>query len=91
MKRLIITLSVLAIVLLTGCEGQIRANYGNTADYKLLNVTRVASQWNGEGYYYLIDNNTGVVYLEYSGSYGHGITVVYNADGTIMTEKDIKE
>ena len=91
MKRLIIILSVLAIVLLTGCKGQAPANYGNTEDYKLPNVTRIVSQWNVKGYNYLIDNDTGVVYLEYEGSHGHGITVMFNADGTVMTEKDIKK
>ena len=88
MKRLIITLSVLAIVLLTGCKGQAPPNYGNTEGYELPNVTRI-SQWNSMGYSYLIDNNTGVVYLENNSSLA--ITVMYNADGTLMTEKDIKK
>ena len=88
MKRLIITLSVLAIVLLTGCKGQAPPNYGNMEGYELPNVTRI-SQWNSMGYSYLIDNNTGVVYLENNSSLA--ITVMYNADGTIMTEKDIKK
>lgn len=91
MKRLIITLSVLAIVLLTGCKGQVQADYGNTEGYKLPNVTRIVSPWSDIGYNYLIDNNTGVVYLEYEGAYKHSITVMFNADGTVMTEKDIKK
>lgn len=91
MKRLIIILSVLAIVSLTGCEEQVRADYGNTEDYKLPNVTRIVSPWSDIGYNYLIDNNTGVVYLEYEGAYKHSITVMFNADGTVMTEKDIKK
>lgn len=91
MKRLIITLSVLAIVSLTGCKGQAQADYGNTEDYELLNVTRIISRYNDLGYHYLIDNNTGVVYLEYDGAYGRAITVMFNSDGTVMTEKDIKK
>ena len=91
MKRLLITLSVLAIVLLTGCKGQAPADYGNTEDYELPNVTRIVSPWSDTGYNYLIDNDTGVVYLEYDGGYGRAITVMFNADGTIMTEKDIKK
>lgn len=91
MKKLSIILSVLAIVLLTGCKGQAPADYGNTEDYKLPNVTRIVSQWNVKGYNYLIDNDTGVVYLEYECSHGHGITVMFNSDGTVMTEDDIKE
>lgn len=92
MKRLIITLSVLAVVSLTGCKGQVQADYGNTEDYKLPNVTRIVSRYNNKGYNYLIDNNTGVVYLEYEDLNGrYAITVMFNADGTVMTEKDIKK
>lgn len=91
MKRLIIILSVLAIVLLTGCKGQAQADYGNTEGYELPNITRIISQWNDLGYHYLIDNNTGVVYLEYDSAYGRTITVMFNSDGTVMTEKDIKK
>lgn len=91
MKRLIIILSVLAIVLLTGCKGQAQADYGNTEGYKLPNVTKITTPVYDTGYSYLIDNNTGVVYLEYEGNNKHAITVMFNADGTIMTEKDIKK
>ena len=38
-----------------------------------------------ENYYYTIDKRTGVVYLSYSESYHHGITVMLNADGTPVT------
>lgn len=93
MKRLTIILSVLSIVLLTGCKfkGQASADYGKTEDYELPNVTRIISPYNDTGYNYLIDNNTGVVYLEYEDGYGRAITVMFNADGTLMKEKDIKK
>ena len=92
MKKLPIILSVLTVVLLTGCKGQVQADYGNTEDYKLPNVTRIISPHNDVGYNYLIDNNTGVVYLEYKGvNGGRAITVMFNSDGTVMTEKDIKK
>ena len=92
MKKLLVALSVLVITSLTGCnEGQAPADYGNTEDYKLPNVTRIVSQWNGIGYNYLIDNNTGVVYLEYDNNKSRAISVMFNADGTVMTEKDIKK
>lgn len=92
MKKLSIILSVLAIVLLTGCKGQAQADYGNTEDYELPNVTRILEPNNDVGYNYLIDNNTGVVYLEYEGiNGGRAITVMFNKDGTLMTEKDIKK
>lgn len=92
MKKLLVVLSVLVITSLTGCKGQAQADYGNTEDYKLPNVTRMVEPNNDIGYNYLIDNNTGVVYLEYEGLRGgRSISVMFNADGTIMTEKDIKK
>lgn len=91
MKKILVGLILLAIVLLTGCKGQAPADYGNTEDYKLPNVTRIVSQWNGIGYNYLIDNNTGVVYLEYDNNKSRAITVMFNSDGTVMTKKNIKK
>lgn len=92
MKKQLLILSVLAIALLTGCRGQAQANYGDTEDYELPNVTRILDPNNDIGYNYLIDNNTGVVYLEYAGvNGGRAITVMFDKDGTLMTEKDIKK
>jgi uncharacterized lipoprotein NlpE involved in copper resistance len=91
MKKLLVALSVLIIVSLTGCKGQAQADYGDTEDYELPNVTRIVEQCNDVGYNYLIDNNTGVVYIEYDSKYGRAISVMFNADGTVMTEKDIKK
>lgn len=91
MKKLLVALSVLVIASLTGCKGQAQADYENTEDYKLPNISRIASQWNSGGYNYLLDKDTGVVYLEYTGGHGRAITVMFNADGTIMTEEDIKK
>lgn len=92
MKKLLVALSVLVIASLTGCdEGQALADYGNTENYELPNITRVVSEWNDVGYNYLIDNNTGVVYLECDSGNGPAISVMFNADGTVMTEKDIKK
>lgn len=39
--------------------------------------------------HYLIDDRTGVVYLEYHRDGTYGITVMFNADGTIMTRGDL--
>lgn len=38
-----------------------------------------------KGYQYLVDSNTGVVYIEYSSMYQRAITVMLNADGTPIT------
>lgn len=91
MKKLLVALSVLIIISITGCKGQVQADYGNTEDYESPNVTRILEPNNDVGYNYLIDNNTGVVYLEYQGlNGGRAITVMFNADGTLMKEKDIR-
>lgn len=92
MKKLLVALSVLVIASLTGCRGQAQADYGDTEDYEVPNVTRILDPNNDIGYNYLIDNNTGVVYLEYKGvNGGRAITVMFDKDGTLMTEKDIKK
>jgi len=39
---------------------------------------------------YYIDPDTGVYYLIYDGGYDGGITVRYNADGSIMVKGDLK-
>ena len=91
MKKIFVGLSLLATVLLTGCKGQAQPDFTNTEDYKVPNVTKIVSPVYNAGYNYLIDNNTGVVYLEYEGYYRHAITVMFNSDGTVMTEKDIKK
>lgn len=39
----------------------------------------------GGVYYYMVDKNTGVVYLSYDGYRRHSITVMLNSDGTPIT------
>ncbi len=45
---------------------------------------------NGNGYSYLIDNNTGVVYLKYDNTNQCAISVMLNADGTPVTAKQLE-
>ena len=87
----LVLLSILSLCCLMGCKGQAAPDYGDTENYELPNVTRIIEPNNDVGYNYLIDNNTGVVYIEYDGTYRHAISVMFNADGTIMTEDDIKK
>lgn len=42
-----------------------------------------------EHYKYIVDKNTGVVYLEYDGYYRHALTVMLNADGTPITAEQL--
>lgn len=79
---------------LTGCDhddgtaARINVSSKNAA---LPEITVYADGWNipNMNYYYVVDENTGVVYIECDGMYRHGITVAFNADGTVMTKKDI--
>lgn len=92
MKKILYMITLLLLICnLTGCKGQTLADYGDTSKYNTPNITAVRSSVAGDGYNYIIDNNTGVVYLEWHSGYGAGITVMFNADGTVMTEKDIKK
>ena len=42
-----------------------------------------------DGYFYLVDKNTGVVYLCYQGTYRRAITVMLNTDGTPITAEQL--
>lgn len=43
----------------------------------------------GERYGYIVDRNTGVVYLSYDAYRRHAITVMLNADGTPVTAEQL--
>lgn len=74
---------VLSALLLTGC-----ANPHTSYNEKGPNIMTVYSSDN-EYFYYAIDENTEVVYLMFIATYRGGITVAYNADGTIMKKSDL--
>jgi hypothetical protein len=46
----------------------------------------VVKEWSeyGVGYYILYAKDTGVMYFYFCSGYGHGITPLYNADGTLQ-------
>lgn len=90
------TITLVVIILLVAvCVYSCAANEGKhatidsnaTSDYEELKLRQIG--FNSSGYNYLVDENTGVVYLEYDGYNTHSISVMFNADGTVMTEKDI--
>ena len=47
------------------------------------------SNLGGGNYFYIIDKNTGVVYLGYGYSYRYGVTVMVNRDGTPITAEQL--
>ena len=78
--------------MLTGCEeGQSISTIGYSTEYNVPDVSCLAKDTGLYNYFYVIDNNTGVVYLQFSGYRRAGITVALNADGTPMTVDQIKK
>jgi hypothetical protein len=52
-------------------------------------MSKTISMNNKEHYAYIVDKNTGVVYLGYDGVYRHDLTVMLNADGTPVTAEQL--
>lgn len=87
----IICLTVSIMFMLTGCEeGQSISTTGYSSEYNVPDVSSLAKDTGLYNYFYVIDNNTGVVYLQFSGFRRAGITAVLNADGTPVTIDQIK-
>lgn len=65
----------------------------NTYDTSLYDEPNIltTSDINNDGYYYIIDNNSGVVYLGYYTANKKAMTIMFNADGTVMNVNDIKK
>ena len=74
LKITILTIAILGIVL-TGCES--------------ISDQTTVTEYDGVGAVvdYYTDPETGVCYLIYDGGYDGGITVRYNADGSIMVKE----
>jgi len=83
MKFSTLTKIVLSALLLTGCSNP-HSSYNKQGP---TNMTVYSSD--NEYFYYAIDENTEVVYLMFSAPYRGGLTVAYNADGTIMKKSDL--
>lgn len=76
--RKVFLLVFLVVVLITGCSTQVpgpKFDEVSTDKY---------------GCSYLIDQRTGVVYLEYHNGDIYGITVMLNADGTPVTANQLE-
>lgn len=80
MKIKALVIALLAITLV-GCESPKSVSEQTTVDqYNVL----------GTSIDYYTDPDTGVCYLIYNGGYDGGITVRYNADGSIMVKGNLK-
>lgn len=85
-KRFLIL--ALLIVSLTGCHG-VKAKEGLEEGYSPIGYPNV-TEYGNIGYFYIVDNNTGVVYLSYKGGYRQGITVMLDENGDPITVDDLK-
>lgn len=87
---------ILVACLLCGCEN-ISSNLAQMETEKSSNITSPdltrygnENNMNYEAFWYVVDNRTGVVYLEYNSGRRYGITVMLNADGTPVTQDQLK-
>lgn len=90
MKKILFVL--LAMLLLTGCsEGEVTGvvQPETHAQDIFPSLLRTGDSNYNEVYCYIVDKNTGVVYLEYSAGYHRAITLMMNADGTPITAEQL--
>lgn len=88
MRRYGIVLALCA-VLLTGCSKNASEATSNYSNHVVPNIVELGKANGGDYYYYFIDKNTGVMYLNYDSYYRHSITVMLNADGTPVTAEQL--
>ena len=90
-KTIAIICLMTMLFMLTGCEeGQSTSTTGYSSEYNVPDISSLAKDTGLYNYFYVVDNNTGVVYLQFSGYRRAGITAALNADGTPITIDQIK-
>lgn len=91
-RLIFLAIGLVAMFSMTSCKDN---NYSNASIDRNNNgivpsIVNIGNNRSGSGcYYYSIDRNTGVVYLEYDDVYRHAITVMLNSDGTPVTAEQI--
>lgn len=88
MKYKILT-AILGVLLLTACCG-FSSNHNSNSSIQVEKSQEVKPNIYETGlssacYSYIVDKNTGVVYLYYDGNNRAGLTVMVNTDGTPIT------
>ena len=92
MKKVIAIIAFAMLLMLAGCgEGQSIRKYGYSDEIEVPDITVLAKDIDPYNYYYLVDNKTGVVYLQFDGFRRAGITVMLNPDGTPVTIDQIRK
>ena len=91
MKKFLLMLTMACV--LTSCSpNNVDANETTNKDLiptPNLLISEATSVGNKQLYAYIIDKNTGVVYLGYDSVYRHALTVMLNVDGTPVTAEQL--
>lgn len=92
MKKMLLVF-VLMIFLLTSCGEDLNVSLADK-DYSSMITPNILECGDdigvgGEVYYYIIDKNTGVVYLTYDAYGRHGLTLMVNRDGSPITAEQL--
>ena len=88
MKKILFALLMIPF-LLTGCSTKGVTTPTTDVQDIAPSLLRVGDLSENFGYCYLVDKNTGVVYLEYDSYRRHAITLMVNADGTPITAEQL--
>ena len=81
---------ILLVVCLAGCGiyGS-KASKGNKDEYSPIGYPNVTEYGNGN-YHYVVDNNTGVVYLRECNGYHAALSVMFDENGDVITVDKLK-
>lgn len=91
MKKFLLMVAMTCV--LTSCSTSNIDVNGNTNEDLIptpnLLISEATSVGNKQLYTYVIDKNTGVVYLGYDSAYRHALTVMLDTDGKPVTAKQL--
>lgn len=89
-KKLVLAIFATTLLFASGCDDGAKSKLENSSIIGSPNITQYAKDGMTNNYFYVVDNNTNVVYLQFVGGYKGGITVMLNADGTPITVDQLK-
>ena len=85
MKKILVCAFASAL-LLTGCNGVSKNTVESQSNISPRIKVYSDKSYNHYEWWYVVDENTGVVYLQFEGSSQGGITPLLNPDGTPVTK-----
>lgn len=90
-KKLVLAIFATTLLFASGCDDGAKSKLENSSIIGSPDITQYAKDSTTVyKYFYVVDNNTNVVYLQFFGGYNAGITVMLNADGTPITVDQLK-